>query len=86
VGRFACDWHRLSTTDLMHRQPRRIISQAQKKIKHVFSETPREEKKDPAMPGKKAEMWGFEPQHGQSPPTGFRIRTLQPLGYISMPK
>ena len=30
-----------------------------------------------------AEMWGFEPQHGQNPPTGFRIRTLQPLGYIS---
>lgn len=31
-----------------------------------------------------AEMWGFEPQHRQGLPTGFRIRTLQPLGYISI--
>ena len=31
-----------------------------------------------------AEMKGFEPLHRQSRPTGFRIRTLQPLGYISI--
>ena len=30
-----------------------------------------------------AEMWGFEPQRRRNRPTGFRIRTLQPLGYIS---
>ena len=29
-------------------------------------------------------MWGFEPQRRRSRPTGFRIRTLQPLGYISL--
>ena len=31
-----------------------------------------------------AEMQGFEPWRRQSRPTGFRIRTLQPLGYISV--
>ncbi len=31
-----------------------------------------------------AEMQGFEPWHGQNPPAGFRIRSLQPLGYISI--
>ena len=31
-----------------------------------------------------AEMWGFEPQRRRNRPTGFRIRTLQPLGYISI--
>ena len=46
-----------------------------KKARHNF---------DRIMAGFLAEMWGFEPQHGQNPPTGFRIRTLQPLGYISM--
>ena len=29
-------------------------------------------------------MKGFEPLHRQNRPTGFRIRTLQPLGYISV--
>ena len=29
-------------------------------------------------------MKRFELLHGQNPPTGFRIRTLQPLGYISV--
>ena len=31
-----------------------------------------------------AEMKGFEPLRRQNRPTGFRIRTLQPLGYISI--
>ena len=31
-----------------------------------------------------AEMQGFEPWRRRSRPTGFRIRTLQPLGYISV--
>ena len=31
-----------------------------------------------------AEMQGFEPWRRQNRPTGFRIRTLQPLGYISV--
>ena len=37
-----------------------------------------------SRPNLVAEMKGFEPLHRQNRPTGFRIRTLQPLGYISV--
>ena len=32
----------------------------------------------------KTEMKGFEPLRRESRPTAFRVRTLQPLGYISL--
>ena len=40
--------------------------------------------KQSAVSSELAEMEGFEPPRRRNRPTGFRIRTLQPLGYISI--